>query len=115
MLLELQKQALRCGVKPLEFWDYTVYELKIIMDNFIESRQNEIKTTISMNYNTASLIANFVCRGLNGDKLPALEELYPDLFAAETTPEDEEKAMQLYKEQFLDFANAHNRKLRNTE
>lgn len=112
MLLLLQKQALVCGIKPLEFWDYTVYELKIIMDNFIETKQNEIKQTIQMNYNTASLVANFVCRGLNGDRLPKVEELYPDLFAADI---DEEKVMQLYKEQFLDFANAHNRKLRSIE
>lgn len=115
MFLKLQKEALKCGIDPIEFWDYTIYELQIIIENYIETKTNEVKEKVALTYNNASLIANFVCRGLNGDKIPSLSELYPEMFAEQVKPEEEDKALQLYKEQFLDFANGHNRKLRNKQ
>lgn len=90
----------------------------MIIENYVEERQNEVKEKFAFDYNNAVLISNFVCRGLNGDKIPPIEEMYPDIFAAEVKkvePNKDDKALQLYKEQFLDFANAHNRKLRNKE
>ena len=53
------------------------------------------------------MIATFVLQGLNGKKMPKFEELYPDL--AQADEDNAEQAMQLYKEQFMDFANRHNK------
>lgn len=114
MFLKLQKETIKCGIKPTEFWDYTFYEIQIIIESYAEETENKVKEKFAFNYNNAVLIANFVCRGLNGEKLPPIHEIYPDMFAA-PTPKEDDKALQLYKEQFLDFANAHNRKLRNKE
>ena len=63
-------------------------------------------------YNLASLTATFVGTILSGNSLPAVKEVYPDLFTDEAEEEVEDKSWMLYKEQFIDFANEHNKKIR---
>ena len=114
LFTKLQKQTMQCGIDPISFWDYTIGELKLIVDNYVESKNNETKEKFAYSYNNACLIASFVCRGLNGEKLPPIHEIYPDMFVDEQKVDEErQKAMlSLYKEQFIDFANARNKKLR---
>lgn len=70
----------------------------------ITAYNENYKMKLQENYSNAVMIATFVLQGLNGKKVPKFEELYPDLAQA-----DDDQAMQLYKEQFLDFANRHNK------
>ncbi len=114
LFTKLQKETIRCGIDPIQFWDYTIGELKLIVDNYVEDRNNEIKEKFAYSYNNAALIASFVCRGLNGDRLPPIHEIYPNMFVDEekVNEEKQNKMLSLYKEQFIDFANARNKKLR---
>lgn len=70
----------------------------------ITAYNENYKIKLQENYSNAVMIATFVLQGLNGKKMPKFEELYPDLAQA-----DDDQAMQLYKEQFMDFANRHNK------
>ena len=70
----------------------------------IAAYNENYKIKLQENYSNAVMIATFVLQGLNGKKMPKFEELYPDLAQA-----DDDQAMQLYKEQFMDFANRHNK------
>ena len=72
----------------------------------IKAYNEGYKVKLQENYSNAVMIATFVLQGLNGKNIPKFEELYPDL-----TQENDnaEQAMQLYKEQFMDFANRHNK------
>lgn len=70
----------------------------------ITAYNENYKMKLQENYSNAVMIATFVLQGLNGKKVPKFEELYPDLAQA-----DDDQAMQLYKEQFMDFANRHNK------
>ena len=73
----------------------------------ITAYNENYKMQLRENYSNAVMIATFVLQGLNGKKMPKFEELYPDL--AQADDDNSDQAMQLYKEQFMDFANRHNK------
>ena len=73
----------------------------------ITAYNENYKMKLQENYSNAVMIATFVLQGLNGKKVPKFEELYPDL--ATDNDDNSDQAMQLYKEQFMDFANRHNK------
>ena len=116
MFNQLQEQGVKCGIDPLKFWDYTLGEIRILIEAYIEKVKEDTKQKFAYSYNNAVLIAIFVCKGLNGDRLPPIEEVYPDMFKSEQDiqidVDKQDKVLQLYKEQFIDFANAHNEKLK---
>lgn len=74
----------------------------------ITAYNENYKMKLQENYSNAVMIATFVLQGLNGKKMPKFEELYPDL-AQNDNDDNSDQAMQLYKEQFMDFANRHNK------
>lgn len=74
----------------------------------IKAYNEDYKIKLQENYSNAVMIATFVLQGLNGKKIPKFDELYPDL-VQEDNDDNAEQAMQLYKEQFMDFANRHNK------
>ena len=84
----------------------------MLIEAYAARVEEEAKQKFAYIYNNAALTAIFVCKGLNGDKIPTISEVYPDMFKAEV---DVEKTLQIYKEQFIDFANAHNKKLKRGE
>lgn len=97
----------------MSFWDYTIGELKLIIDNYVNKKEEELKGNVANNYTIASLTASFVGSVLSGNEIPTLSEVYPDLFKEEQKEEEiEDKSWMLYKEQFIDFANAHNKHIR---
>ena len=72
-----------------------------------------MKGDVANNYMIASLTASFVSSVFSGNEIPTLSEVYPDLFKEEQKEEEiEDKSWMLYKEQFIDFANAHNKHIR---
>ena len=92
----------------------TLAEITIQIDADQEQRENEVRTQVANAYNLAGLIALFIGNSFNGQKNPSIEELYPQLFPTEpSTPgmsDVEYQRMMMYKEQFMDFAEAHNKK-----
>lgn len=82
-------------------------------------REEDAKDRLATSYNQAFLTANFINTAMNGGSLPSLSDLYPNIFPKQISDEEIQKerdarAMALYKEQMIDFANAHNKK-RKTE
>ena len=104
--------ALKCGIGVVEYWDLTIGEIRLIVLNYQEEQELKAKETVSVNYNLAMMVSTFVANSLNGKSNPSLPELFPDMFKSELEQiqkEKDELALQLYKEQMLDFANAHNK------
>lgn len=73
----------------------------------IKAYNEDYKVKLQENYSNAVMIASFVLQGLNGKKIPKFNELYPNL--VQEDEDNTDQAMQLYKEQFMDFANRHNK------
>ena len=57
------------------------------------------------------MVAQFVNAGLSGKKPPEIEKIYPNLFEDEPEQKQKEvsKRSMMLKEQWIDFANIHNK------
>ena len=73
---------------------------------FIEEKS---KYDLTMNYNLATMIAQFVNLGLNGKPIPSIGEVYPGLFNTTTQPVEDNRWM-LWKERMIDYAHEHNKR-----
>jgi len=72
---------------------------------FIDERS---KYDLTMNYNLATMIAQFVNLGLNGKPIPSIGEIYPGLF--NTVKPVEDNRWMLWKERMIDYAHEHNKR-----
>ena len=105
--------ALKCGIGVVEYWDLTIGEIRTVVLNYQHEQELKAKEAIVTNYNLATMVSSFVMNGMNGKSNPSLLELFPDMFQEELQKQKEEedaRYWQLYKEQMLDFAAAHNKK-----
>lgn len=82
------------------------------MESYKRREEMKAKQRMAMNYNEASLIANFVGLRLSGKKLPSLYETFPALATKEIMEQQEEQKeyaeSMRYKIQFMEMATAHN-------
>lgn len=91
----------------------TIGEIRTVVLNYQHEQELKAKEAIVTNYNLATMVSSFVMNGMNGKSNPSLLELFPDMFQEELQKQQEEedaRHWQLYKEQMLDFAAAHNKK-----
>ena len=72
---------------------------------FIDERS---KYDLTMNYNLATMISQFVNLGLNGKPIPSIGEIYPGLF--NTFKPVEDNRWMLWKERMIDYAHEHNKR-----
>lgn len=72
---------------------------------FIDERS---KYDLTMNYNLATMISQFVNLGLNGKPIPSIGEIYPGLF--NTVKPVEDNRWMLWKERMIDYAHEHNKR-----
>lgn len=72
---------------------------------FIDERS---KYDLTMNYNLATMIAQFVNLGLNGKPIPSIGEIYPGLF--NTVKPVEDNRWMLWKERMIDYAHEYNKR-----
>lgn len=101
--------SLTYGLTVFEFWEMTLKEIIL----FIKSIQEKEKIKKRDMYLQASLNANFIGFVINGKQIPPIYDVFPESFAdfAQAEREEQEmKAMMLYKEQMIDFANAVNKR-----
>ena len=72
----------------------------------IQQKQKEQREAI---YLEAQLTANFVGYVLNGKQIPPIQNVFPETFkvAEQDKKKQEEHQLALYKEQMIDWANAH--------
>lgn len=100
---------LKYGVNLDDFWNMTIKEMNICIKIFQEQEKDKYEKM----YLQASLIAGFVGNMLNGNPIPPIHQVFPELYKEQIELEQKEqeyKAMMLYKEQMLDWANAVNKK-----
>ena len=72
----------------------------------MESYQRKRQLFTKDQYNTAAMIAGFVGSVISGKSIPE----YNELFASDD--DTAETDIDIYKEQFIDFALAHNKQIR---
>ena len=80
----------------------------------IQQKQKEQREAI---YLEAQLTANFVGYVLNGKQIPPIQNVFPETFtvAEQDKKKQQELALALYKEQMIDWANAHNKQRAKTK
>ena len=105
---------MRCGVGVIEYWDLTLKELNLILQNYKEIEENRAKERLVVNYNLACLTAQFVTLQFNGKPIPSFDKTFPELAESKMSQEEKDKieyqkAMFL-KEQMEFAAMAHNAK-----
>lgn len=80
----------------------TLAEITIVLNNYKEEEEKKAKEIAIVNYNQATLIADFVSLRLNGKPLPSYHEVFPDAkppVDEQAQKEQDYKAMMLQKEQ----------------
>lgn len=94
-----------------------MYEVTTIIESTAEKLEYDLKLKLEGDYELAQNIAIAVCARLGGKKPPTLQETYPTLFstAEQVKVEDRPQAWEIYREQFLDFANLHNKNRKKKE
>lgn len=101
----LLQDALDCGIKLEDYWNYSLYEITQIIESYNRMKVQELEEYRHKEYSLASLIAHFVGCVLNGNSIPTYEELH--------CPQEEKPVMDnetiLLKERLIDFANQHNK------
>lgn len=105
--------ALQYGLTVFDFWNMTIKEINQFIKS-IQQREKQIRQNI---YLQASLQANFVGCILNGKQIPPIQNVFPETFkvAEQDKKKQEELQLALYKEQMIDWANAHNKQRAKTK
>lgn len=74
--------ALKCEIKPFEFWDYTVQEVNDLIEAYYDRNKREMQFNAMCSYN----IAMQVVVGVNNmfskhpEQPPQIWDVYPSLF-----------------------------------
>lgn len=101
----------------------TPCEILFIIRDYNRQIKEKVEEKFIAQYNQAKLIAEFVNYTMGGKKVPTLEEIMPSLSVVADKNKDfkdahnglselEYKQMMMAKEQFIDFANRRNKKLK---
>lgn len=99
--------ALQYGISIFDYWNMTIKEI----NQFIKSTQLIEKQKIQEIYLQASLQANFVGYILNGEKVPPIQEVFPEIYQEEIEldrKKREENEIILFEHQMMAWAKAHN-------
>lgn len=62
--------ALRCGVSIFDYWEMTIGEINMMIQNYQKVEEDRAKEVIANNYSLAYLTASFTLNGLNGKAIP---------------------------------------------
>ena len=71
--------ALQYGISIFDYWNMTIKEINQFIKS-IQQREKQIRQNI---YLQASLQANFVGYILNGEKVPPIQEVFPEIYQEE--------------------------------
>lgn len=91
--------AVDCGIKPGEFWEYSLEEVRDLMESYARKERRRMKEEISSRFELADLLGIHMQK-LFDDKneitLPHVWDAYPELFADERRMfEERQKAVEL--------------------
>lgn len=91
----------------------TLKEIKLIIDNYIKTKQDDVKLDKIRTYNQAFLSSLFIGKMLGGKSIPPIEQIFPDVIEM---PQEEKHDNQMdnnliiIKERMIDFANEANKR-----
>ena len=89
--------------------ELSLAELNMIIEAHSEIQEKQLKVAAIQNYQLANLISIDVSCKLNGEEVPTLEQVFPNLFNEPQQKEEVDWAAIRLKEQLLDFAEQHNK------
>ena len=89
--------------------ELSLAELNMIIEAHSEIQEKQLKVAAIQNYQLASLISIDVSCRLNGEEVPTLEQVFPNLFNEPQQEKEVDWAAIRLKEQLLDFAEQHNK------
>lgn len=105
--------CLNAGITYFDFWELTLKEITIILQNYKEKEERRAKEITTIMYNGSVMVAQFVNLGLNGKQIPSYSELFPSTAEIEKDEEKQKeleyKKAMLLKEQFMFWAKEHNK------
>ena len=104
------------GGKPLDFWDFTVLEIREMIESYNRVKAQERKEKIIDSYRLSQMIANNVSLLLSKDAKPLdVWDYAPELFEKEREQVEQARLAQelkLHQERMRMFAESHNRKMK---
>lgn len=112
--MTLLQPAINCGLSESDFWNMT----KIEVERYLEGATWRMKVQAQFYYSLADLIGVSCARIMSKDvEFPTIEQVYPNLYLEPTSGQEEEvieeqKDMTASVNRFLEFAMAHNSKIR---
>jgi hypothetical protein len=77
---------LDCGIRPDEFWGYSLGEIRDLMGSYARMEQRRVKEQITSRFQLSDLIGLHMQKlfdNKNEIKLPNVWDIYPDLFTEE--------------------------------
>ena len=86
LVYELYPLALDCGIRPDEFWGYSLGEIRDVMGSYARMEQRRVKEQITSRFQLSDLIGLHMQKlfdNKNEINLPNVWDIYPDLFAEE--------------------------------
>jgi len=104
----LRGECLTAGVREAEFWEMTVGEACREYEAHRERRKEQARLA----YSNALTTGLFVASMFSSKEPPKLHDIYPDLFPVDEEAEEEQKESDSAAN-FINFANAFNRKFDN--
>lgn len=104
----LRDSCLIVGIREAEFWEMTAGEAVRECDAYQDRRRDRAY----FEYTNAMTTGMFVASMFSSKPPPKLSDIYPDLFDEDEEAEEEKKATESAAN-FINFANAFNRKFGN--
>lgn len=109
--MEWRNECLTACIKEADFWEMTWGETVREYDAYMRRR----KDLAYFSYNTALAVGGFVASMFSSRQPPTINEIYPELFPKEEEDEEavEEARMSQSEANFINFANAFNKRYEN--
>ncbi len=78
-------QGLECGIRPEQFWSYSIPEVADIIESYRKKEDARYKADISLTFLMADVVANRLGQLFPGSKMEQIMpwDCYPKLFADE--------------------------------
>ena len=95
--------AVQINIDIEKYWNYTLAEILMLFEAYKKRKEEEAKEALHLSYLQAAMVAQFVNKALNGKRIPEIHQVFPSVFGPV------EVNWQQYEQQFMKFAQNHNK------
>lgn len=106
--MKLRDASLAAGIREADFWDMTVGEAVRACDAYQDRR----KDMAYFAFTEAMAVGGFIASIFGKHQPPTIHDIYPELFPVDEEAEEEER-MSRSAANFINFANAFNKRYEN--